>query len=89
MWHAIMASTRASIWASVARLVVFPVLTTHTAHLLMLGTSWAIASHLIHIIATETGVRAARSPIIAAETVVRAARSPWTLVAAPAVHHPR
>jgi hypothetical protein len=55
MWH-VEAATRASIWAAIPWLVVLPMLTTHTTHLLMLRVSRAKVSHLVVIIATEVAV---------------------------------
>jgi len=78
MWHVGVASSRASIWAAVAWLVVLPVLAAHTTHLLMLGVTWTKTTHLVEVVATEAVVRAT-------VVLVWASEGPWA-VAAVVIH---
>lgn len=72
MWH-VHASTRASIWAAISRLVVLPVFPTHTTHLWMpAGTAWAKAAHLVHVVAAAV--------VVIAAALVEWAATPWTHV---------
>jgi len=78
MWHVTIASTRASVWAAIARLVVLPVFTTHTTHLLM--------SSLASLMKATHPTRIATVVVVVAEAVVVWASVPWTVVAV--IHHP-
>jgi len=78
MWHVTIASTRASVWAAIARLVVLPVFTTHTTHLLM--------STLASLMKATHPTRIATAVVVVAEAVVVWASVPWTVVAV--THHP-
>jgi len=83
MRHITMASTRASIWAAIARLVVLPVFTAHTTLLLMstLG-SLVVASH-------PAGIAMVTTVAVAVEWTSTTPGRIGSSVVHGIVHHPR